>query len=159
MTDVRRGELLEVHTPEDVAAALREAGGRLTATRWAVVEALFAAEAPVSAEQIAEGVGGRRLDLASVYRTLERLEELGIVRHLHLGHGAGVYGLARGERDYLVCERCGRVNEVDSSKLEPARADIRKITGYEPRFSHFPIHGMCETCRNNPAESANIELL
>ena len=143
MTVVRRGEPIQVRDVDDVAEAVRRTGGRLTAARRAVVDALFAAEGPVPAEQIAAG----RLDLASVYRTLERLEELGVVRHVHLGHGAGVYALSRGSnRDYLVCERCGRVKTVSSAELERAREEIREATGYEPRFSHFPIHGLCQGC-------------
>ena len=52
--------------------------------------------APVRAEEIAAGIGGRlpRSDLASVYRNLETLENHGLVRHLHLGHGPGLYALA-----------------------------------------------------------------
>jgi Fur family transcriptional regulator, ferric uptake regulator len=146
MTVVRRGDPLEVRDIEDVADVVRKAGGRLTGARRAVVEALFAAKDPVSAEEIVDALGGN-VDPASVYRNLERLEELGVVRHVHLGHGAGVYGLARGgERDYLVCERCGRVSEIEPRKLARVRAEIRKVTGYEPRFSHFPIHGLCRRC-------------
>jgi Fur family transcriptional regulator, ferric uptake regulator len=143
MTVVRRGDPIQVRGVDDVAEAVRRGGGRLTAARRAVVEALFAADGPVSAEQIAAG----RLDLASVYRTLERLEELGVVRHVHLGHGAGLYALSRGsDRDYLVCERCGSVKTVRSAELERARTEIRAATGYEPRFDHFPIHGLCGRC-------------
>jgi Fur family ferric uptake transcriptional regulator len=148
MTVVRRGDPLEVRSVEDVARAVREAGGRLTDARRAVVEALLAAEGPVSADEIAAGLAGERIDTASVYRNLERLEELGAVVHVHVGHGAGVYALARrGSRDFLVCERCGRVSTVDSEKLAGARAEIREITGYEPRFDHFPMHGLCRHCR------------
>jgi Fur family transcriptional regulator, ferric uptake regulator len=146
MTVVRRGDPLDVRDVEDVADLVRKAGGRLTGARRAVVEALFAAKDPVSAEEIVDALGGN-VDPASVYRNLERLEELGVVRHVHVGHGAGVYGLARGrERDYLVCERCGRVSEIEPTKLEQVREDIRKVSGYEPRFSHFPIHGLCRRC-------------
>src|SRR5205085_2302573 len=59
-------------------------------------------------------------------RTLERLEELGIVRHLHLGHGAGVYGLARGERDYLAGEADGRVSR---QRLRVTRRCVRPRRG------------------------------
>jgi Fur family ferric uptake transcriptional regulator len=151
MTVVRRGQPLEVRNVEDVARAVREAGGRLTDARRAVVEALLAADGPASAEEIAAGVAGDRIDPASVYRNLERLEELGAVVHVHVGHGAGVYALARaGSRDFLVCERCGRVMTIDSEKLDGARGEIREATGYEARFDHFPIHGLCRRCSRGP---------
>ncbi len=160
MTVVERGTPLDVRDLDDVAAAVRQAGGRLTAARRAVVEALFAAaDDPLTAEQIAEGVAGRRLDLASVYRNLERLEELGVVRHVHLGHGAGVYTLSRGSgRDYLVCGRCGRVVTVDPAKLAGARAEIREVTGYAANFGHFPIHGLCRRCAGPPARCTDEPL-
>src|SRR4029078_11418005 len=66
---------------------LRAHGLRLSASRRLVLEALFAAGRPVTAEEIASGMYGRlpRCDLASVYRNLETLEELGPVPHPHLG--------------------------------------------------------------------------
>jgi Fur family ferric uptake transcriptional regulator len=138
---------------EDVAAALRRDGGRLTAARRLVLEALFAADGPVSVEQIATGAGGRTpIEPTSVYRNLEKLEELGVVRHVHLGHGPGLYTLAGAvEREYLVCEDCGRVTVADPARLERVRAVIREDLGYEARFGHFPMHGLCPECATRAA--------
>ena len=127
---------------EDVARALREAGGRFSAARRRVLEALFAADAPLPADAVAPG-----LDRASVYRALEYLEELGVVRHVHLGHGPGLYALTGGaEREYLVCERCNRVEAVDAEQLDGVRRQIARDFGYRARFSHFPIVGLCADC-------------
>jgi Fur family ferric uptake transcriptional regulator len=140
---------LEFDDIDEVVDALRGQGFRLSTARRVVLEALFAAEGPVSAEYIAEGLGGAftRSDLASVYRNLEWLEDLGVVRHVHLGHGPGLYTLARdGAREYLVCERCGRVESVESAALDGIRAQIRKAFGFEARFGHFAIPGLCAPC-------------
>src|SRR3954468_14959284 len=152
MTVAPRSEPLRFKSLEDVEAVVRRDGGRLTAARRLVLRALFAADGLVSAEQIASGtVGGTPVELTSVYRTLERLEELGVVRHVHLGHGPGLYALVSdGEREYLVCEGCGRVTAADPARLDRARAAIRADLGYEARFTHFPIHGLCDDCA--PAE-------
>jgi Fur family ferric uptake transcriptional regulator len=134
----------------DAAAAVRRGGGRLTASRRAVIEALFAAGGPTSAEDIAAGLGGRvrPTETTSVYRNLEWLERLGIVRHVHLGHGLpGLYTLARrAEAEYLVCDRCSTVARVEASRLDAARREIRAATGYDGRFDHFPVHGLCPDC-------------
>ena len=143
MTRAPHTEPLPFRDIDDIAAALRAGGGRLTTPRRLVLEALFAADEPLSAEEIA---GRRRLELTSVYRNLEHLEELGVVRHVHVGHGPGLYALAAG-REYLVCESCAAVTVVDAARLERAREAIRAEFGFEPRFSHFPIHGLCERCR------------
>lgn len=134
---------------EDIAAALRRAGGRLTAARRIVLEALFAARRPVTAEQIANGLGGRTIpsDLATVYRNLERLEDLGVVRHVHAGHGPGLYALADPHvTEYLVCDGCGTLTAVPAQRLDAVRAQIRDQLGHHARFSHFPIHGLCDRC-------------
>jgi Fur family ferric uptake transcriptional regulator len=143
MTVARRSEPLRFRDLGEVMAAVRRDGGRLTTPRRQVLEALFAADAPVSAEQIA----GTAIDLTSVYRNLERLEELGVVRHVHFGHGPSLYALVgQGEREYLVCEACGAVTAVEPARLDAARAAIRAELGYEARFTHFAVHGLCGAC-------------
>ena len=125
-------------------AALRERGLRLSTSRRLVLQALFAAERPVSAEQLARGL---EVELNSVYRNLETLERHGLVRHVHLGHGAGLYALVgRGEREYLYCERCGTVRAVEPGELDRVRAPIRRTFGFEVRFTHFALVGTCAAC-------------
>lgn len=149
MTVSRLSPPLQAATVDEACAALRARGLRVSAARRLVLEALFAADAPVTAERIADGLGGRlpRSDLASVYRNLEAFEGLGLVRHVHLGHGPGLYALAsQGEREYLVCESCGRVRPVAPSELDDVRRLIRERFGHEARFGHFPIVGTCPDC-------------
>jgi Fur family ferric uptake transcriptional regulator len=140
---------LAARDAEGAAGALRGLGLRVSAARRLVLEALFAADGPVSAERIATGLDGTLppCDLTSVYRNLEAFESLGLVRHVHLGHGPGLYALAgRGEAEYLVCESCDRVRELRPPALDDLRAEIRRRFGYAVRFSHFPIVGLCPDC-------------
>jgi Fur family ferric uptake transcriptional regulator len=130
-----------------VLRALRERGLRISTARRVIVNFLFDVEGPVSAQQIAGGVRGTPLDLASVYRNLETLEQHGVVRHFHAGHGAGRYVLACGEEsEYLACDRCGTVREIDRGELEPLRKFVRARFGYEVGFTHFPMMGLCPRC-------------
>jgi len=120
---------------------------RVSTTRRLIVSFLFETPAPVSAQQIADGLDGTPLDLASVYRNLEKLEEVGVVRHFHAGHGPGRYVLVGGgEREYLTCDRCGAIASVDRSELDSVRASVRERFGYAVRFSHFPMVGLCPRC-------------
>jgi Fur family ferric uptake transcriptional regulator len=142
---------LTFETIDEVFALLRERGQRLSANRRLVLEALFDAEGPVSAEHIAGGLGGRRstADVTSVYRTLEQLEELGVIHHVHIGPGPGLYALVgSGEPAYLACESCHRVDVVD---LDPIRDEINDRFGYEARLSHFAIVGLCPDCARGAA--------
>jgi Fur family ferric uptake transcriptional regulator len=130
-------------------ASLRDHGLRLSSARRVVLSALFAADGPLSAEQIADGVGGRvpASDIASVYRNLETLERLGIVSHVHLGHSPSLYAIAtEGEQEYLTCERCAAFTAVTPDELDEVRRAIRRRFGYVASFSHFPIVGLCEAC-------------
>ncbi|HEV7364078.1 MAG TPA: transcriptional repressor, partial [Solirubrobacteraceae bacterium] len=111
MTVIRdAGPPLPAPTLEAAMAAVRARGLRLSTARRLVLEALFAAAAPVTAERLASGLDSRLppSDLASVYRNLEMLEALGLVRHVHMGHGPGRYALAGPHApEYVSCERCG----------------------------------------------------
>ena len=147
MTTAHTGARVEAGSLDEAVAALRARGLRLSAARRLVLEALYATDVPLGAEQIAEGVG--RLpasDLASVYRNLETLEHLGLVQHVHLGHGAGRYVRTGREREYLVCERCGANRAVAPALLDGVRVAVAEATGFSARFSHFPIVGVCSEC-------------
>ena len=136
-------------TPAGAVEALRASGRRVSAARRLVLEALFCADGPMSADQIAAGIGGRvpRSDLTSVYRNLETLEQVGLVSHVHLGHGPGLYALnLDGEREWLTCERCGDFRAVDPARLDGVRAAIEAAFGYRASFAHFPVVGLCESC-------------
>ena len=75
------------------------------------------------------------------------LDALGVVRHVHLGHGPSLYLLVgAGEREFLLCERCGAVRSLEPRQLDPVRRAIEKRFGYRARFSHFPIVGLCQEC-------------
>jgi Fur family ferric uptake transcriptional regulator len=122
-------------------AAVRASGLRLSTARRLLLHALFDSERPLSAEELA-GDG----DVASAYRNLEVLEEVGLVRHVHLGHGPGLYHPAGREREFVVCESCGAVRAVAPAELDDVRAAVLHAVGYRARFTHFPLAGLCPAC-------------
>jgi Fur family ferric uptake transcriptional regulator len=149
MTAPNAGASLAAPDVEAAVDELRSKGLRISSARRLVLEALYAAHAPISAEQIADGLSGRlpRSDLASVYRNLETLQQVGLVRHCHLGHSPGLYAPAGAEeREYLVCDSCSAVLAVEPSEMDAVRELIHERFGYEARFSHFPILGLCADC-------------
>ncbi len=128
---------------------------RLSTARRLVLEALFAAQGPVSAAHLSRTVA---LDESSVYRNLEVLERHGLIRHVHLGHGPGLYVLVGPhEVEYLYCERCTRVTAVAPEQLDPLREQIRNQFGYDARFTHFAIVGLCGQCANRAGSEASAE--
>ena len=133
-----------------IAQARRARGLRVSAARRLVVAALLAADRPISASDIAAGIGGRlpASDVASVYRNLDTLEQAGLARRLHLHRGPGLYELSgRPRRAYLACARCGSVHAADPDALAALIGDLRARLGFEPRFGEFAIGGVCAACR------------
>jgi Fur family transcriptional regulator, ferric uptake regulator len=129
---------------DDAVDALRARGLRLSIARRMVLELLFRETDPVSAEHVGQTLG---IDVASVYRNLEMLERHGLVHHVHLGHGPGLYVLVgRGEHEYLYCDRCQTVTQLEPEQLDPIREQLRTSFGYEVRFTHFPLVGLCANC-------------
>jgi Fur family transcriptional regulator, ferric uptake regulator len=132
-----------------VLATVRAHGLRASSARRLLLAALVAAERPVPAEAIARGLDGRVpcSDVASVYRNLEALERIGVVRRLLLGHRAALYTLAGGDDGgYVACECCGEVRAADPRALAAVRAVVRDALGYEASFTHVPLVGRCARC-------------
>ena len=134
-------ERLPLPTPSAALGTLRARGLRISAARRQLVDALFAAERPVSAEALARSV---EADLASVYRNLDALEQAGIAHHVHVGHAAGRYVLSgRHDGGYAACERCGRHATLAVAEL---RRRVLELTGFDCDFTHFPLVGVCAGC-------------
>jgi Fur family transcriptional regulator, ferric uptake regulator len=122
---------------------VRAHGLRVSIARRLVLEALLAAERPLTAEELAGGGA----DLASVYRNLEALEAIGVVRHVHLGR-AGRYELRGRTAAWATCEACGRSTPLSAGALARIRAVVGDACGFDASFGHFPIVGRCPDCRS-----------
>ena len=137
--------------PPQVAAIfdkLRSAGGRITVARRALVLAIVDANSHVTAEDLAAHVQSRHPDvhLSTIYRTLDALEGLGIVTHVHLGHGRAVYHLAEDGHLHLVCQSCGAVIEIPASLLAPLADRVRAAFDFRLDPRHFALLGTCASC-------------
>jgi len=142
MTVPHRTEALPAPSLTAAVVALRTRGMRVSGTRRALLRSLYAAAAPRTAEELAGG-----LDMASVYRNLDALEQVGLVRHVHVGHGPGRYALATArDHGFAACEACGRHVPLPAETLAAVRAAVRSATGYVSDFTHFPITGRCPEC-------------
>ena len=132
-----------------IIATLRQQGVRITTARRAVIAALVGTDGHVTAEDIAIAVQrtAPEIHLSTVYRTLESLEELGVVDHVHLGHGSAVYHLAANRHQHLVCERCKKVIHLPPGFVDTLSRDIDTRYNFTLRPHHFALIGLCEDCR------------
>ncbi len=89
---------------------------------------------------------------STVYRALERLEDLGVAYHVHLGHGPAQWHLvAQRSHQHLACRRCGRVVEVDRELFEPLVRQLADNYGFQADIGHFAVTGTCAGCAGRPA--------
>lgn len=137
---------------DDWDIRLREHGFRITPQRQLVLEAVerlrhgTPEEILIEVQQTATGV-----NLSTVYRTLEVLEDVGLVTHAHIGHGAPTYHAVDDHvHIHLVCDRCKSTVSVDGSVAEAFVTKLRKEQGFETDVSHMAIHGLCKSCKDKP---------
>jgi len=132
-----------------VIERLRARGRRITVARRALIEALIAEPGHVTAEELTATMHAQHPDVAesTIYRILDDLEQLGIVVHVHLGHGPAVYHLATGSHVHLVCDDCGGIIELPSAVVDSMAAQLRAAFHFESRFTHFSIGGLCQGCQ------------
>lgn len=138
-------------TADDLVAALKGKSLRITNARRAICEVLAASrDDHLSASDILDRARARTasgINQSTVYRTLDVLEELGFLHHVHLGHGAGIYHLSDAlDHQHLVCERCGKTVEIPLEEVAPVLAAVTARYGFVAESLHFALVGSCEEC-------------
>jgi Fur family ferric uptake transcriptional regulator len=134
----------------DLGTRLRAAGRRLTPQRQQVLDAV-AARGHATPEQIVETVsagGAAPMALSTVYRSLEALQDLGLVTHTHVDHRVPSYHLtSHATHVHVVCRECGTVEEAPTSVADDLVARLDEQLGFDADVTHAAIHGLCRTCR------------
>ena len=128
---------------------LRARGYRLTPQRQLVLEAVgqigHATPEQVLAAVQRTAVG---VNVSTVYRTLSLLEELGLVRHTHLSHGASTFSLAsEGEHVHLVCRDCAAVQELPADDVDDLAKRLLQEHGFVLDIGHAALFGTCAACQ------------
>jgi Fe2+ or Zn2+ uptake regulation protein len=121
----------------------------VTGARRGVLSALVSADGHLTADELAGRVQAAQPDvhLSTIYRSLDALEHLGLVDHVHLGHGRAVYHLTDDPHQHLVCDGCGVVIEVPDSTFGELSEELMGRYGFALRPNHFAVLGRCAACR------------
>ena len=135
----------------DWRAALREKGYRLTPQRELILAAVDELGHATPDEVLAHvQQQASTVNASTVYRTLEVLEELGLVRHAHLSDRAPTYHTTRGhEHFHLVCRGCREVISVDAAKAAPFVEVLGADLGFTPDLGHLTVFGHCRNCKDD----------
>lgn len=131
--------------------ALRDEGLRITTARMTVCRVLADSHGEhLTAADIlrrTNAEGGLSVNQSTVYRTLETLEQRGLIQHTHMGHGALVYHLAdEPPHQHLVCARCETSLAVQEDDLMSFFDAITARTGFVPDPTHVALSGLCAEC-------------
>ncbi len=139
-------------SPGDLRTQLHGRGFRLTPQRQLVLDAVHDLghatpdEVLTQVRSVADGV-----NISTVYRTLELLEELGLVRHAHLGSGSPTWHPAEHAAHlHLVCHSCGTVTEAELAQADGLVGSLRAAHGFHTDMEHFAIYGTCAACAGTP---------
>ena len=129
---------------------LRAGGYRVTPQRQLVLEAVAQLEHATPEEIYGEvRQTARGVNVSTIYRTLELLEQIGLVKHTHIHHGATSYHLTEhAQHVHLVCRRCEQVTEVDQGTVAPLVAALEEGQGFLTDVGHLTVFGVCSGCRS-----------
>jgi Fur family transcriptional regulator, ferric uptake regulator len=133
---------------------LQQNGYRLTGARRAVVEIVAAsprALTPLEVFEIAK-TAYPALGLVSVYRTLEKLEQLQLIQRVHRPQGCQAFiSASRGHQHLLLCQRCGQVAFFEGDDLDGLIDGISSKTGYKIQEHWLQLFGLCQDCQVQPS--------
>lgn len=152
MVRARRGAAY-IGGVSDLGARLRARGKRLTTQRERVLAAVGRL-GHGTPDEIAEALatdGAGALPVSTVYRSLDALQELGLVGHTHVDHRAPSYHLAEhATHVHVVCRACGSVGEAPLEVADELVARLDDRLGFAADVSHAAVHGLCRACRETP---------
>src|SRR5512141_1843465 len=135
---------------EDWLARLQDSCYRRTERCAAIVEAILTNPRALDPVEIFDLVRQHYpgLGLVTVYRTIQKLEELGLIERLHQEHGCHrVVPATRGHQHFLVCSTCSTVVYFSGDNLAELIARIKQQTGYEIQEHWLQLFGLCPTCQ------------
>lgn len=132
-----------------IVTILDRAGYRLTEPRRSLAALIASRDGHFTATELVTEARARRLGVgrATVFRTLDVLEELGAVERLDLPSGEHTYVACEpAHHHHVVCSRCGRTDEIDDAGLRTVVREVARRTGYRVDEHRLELFGLCPAC-------------
>lgn len=130
---------------DEALQRVRSGGGRLTTARRNLLDDLHGRHGRVTAEELA--ARHPDIDQATVYRSLAHFEEVGVIEHVHLGHGPASYRWAGTRTIAAVCQQCGAVVDLPADELDPLARRLDEQYGLQLSLGHYALSVRCPSCR------------
>jgi Fe2+ or Zn2+ uptake regulation protein len=140
-------------TDAELTAVLHARGQRVTPQRLVINRILRELHRHVTAEEVLESVADRlpNVSLPTVYSTLDLFEDLGLVRRLGVSHGAVMYDPRPDPHDHMVCDRCGRIEDLNGGVSLDGAVFRARRSGFRPQRAEVRISGLCSDCARSSA--------
>jgi len=129
--------------------ALENYGCRITPQRQMILEHIAAASGHISAEEIFAAIHAQypRIELSTIYRTLELLKKCDLVTETDLGDGRKrFHSIFKGHHHHLVCQTCRKVIELNEDVLSGLKTEFKRKYGFEADLTHMAFSGTCREC-------------
>ena len=132
----------------ELADVLRRRGQRVTHARLLVHRLVRASDQHVTAEQIHHTLTADlpSLSAATVYSTLDMLEELGLVRRLNTPAGSAVFDSRVEDHHHAICRTCGRLEDLDAAVDTSAAVRAATARGFVSEHAEVQVSGRCAVC-------------
>ncbi len=138
----------------DLTARLRAQSRKITGPRQAILDVLRSHAIPLTNRQIHHALGKSDCDLATIYRTMHTLLEMGLVRRCDFGDGTARFELSDADdprhHHHLVCRVCNIVVEIDACLPPQLEADLALRHGFSQIAHHLQFFGVCPRCKEHP---------
>ncbi len=144
-----------------LGALIQQRGLKRSRQRDLIAEVFFAAGGHPTVEALAQRVRARdaRIGVATVYRTMKLLAELGLAHPRQFGDGGQTrYEPASPARhhDHLICTRCGAIVEFENDRIEELQSRIASSHGFRLGSHRLELYGECERCLHAPATAREV---
>ncbi len=126
---------------------LKANGLKSTNPRLLFLHFLDKAKSPLSATEMQEILNQYDVNLATIYRTIESLLEVNIIRTVNLRHDHNHYELVKTHHHHAICESCGKVVDISECDLTNLQSQIKKMANFKQINSHaLEFFGICNEC-------------
>ena len=132
----------------DIAQKLRSEGFKVTPQRIAIYNVLYGQNDHPTAEMIYQNLRKEypTMSLATVYKTMEIFERIGLVKVLDMGDDCSRYDWDTHNHPHLRCTQCNRVEALDGIDVEKIQADVERLSEYRVTGQQLAFEGICPDC-------------
>ncbi|MBK9715607.1 MAG: transcriptional repressor [Kouleothrix sp.] len=141
----------------DDAAALRQQGHRLTPQRLMVLNVVKTSGRHLTAEDVHAAIVPQHpyINITTIYRTLQWLQEVGLVAPIAIGSGPLRYEYVHGGiHHHLVCQDCGYEEEIGDDILDALKVRLLERYAFTAQLNHLAIPGRCAMCQHTTSNDA-----